>query len=663
MKFTIQGGVLTAVEASPSETTLTIPEGVDIIERHAFRDVPHIRTLVLPDSLDTLHPQALRPLIMLSTCSVPAHIAGQLDSCTNQHLILRGEVEDYPEDCLPLSLVCPDMPIASLPRYAQRIALYSFAERYKEKQLWDSSVYEANHVYARQNQQRLYRMGHHSAAAWYYLMDMELLQEDKLEFAMTHASFTGDTALKAALMNYRTTHLSEPDNIFSSSSLMDAFDQEMEALLDPESDEQKELLWKFCEDKDPLPDSEGAPEMCVAAYKGGATSITYPRTYRGQPVTTIAGRLGHEAEDRNYRQLQEIVIPSGYRQIGENAFAGAVQLKRMSLPVTIASMMTNERRYPYVRADEAYITQEPGDEIGGGVLRMPVGVKAIIVQEGVTTLPAMTEGMSDTFGSLRKLVLPMSLEHIVKFPALTRHDLNLQVDRHHPHFRRTSAGCLLTRDGTTFLYAPETLYGRFELPDTVRVIAPYAFYGCHDLTAVVLPEGLERIGPFAFGDCRHLTRIVLPDSVTHIGESCFRNCMRLSQMIFGRSLGEVGAYAFHNSAIRSAHLPDMTVMHDGVFSCCSRLTDVHLPDSLTELPRATFDSCTMLREVKLPPNLSHIGGLAFRRCFQLTVDLPGGHVDIASTSFIDSHRCRLRSRKGSAMHALAHQFGLEYLEG
>lgn len=62
------------------------------------------------------------------------------------------------------------------------------------------------------------------------------------------------------------------------------------------------------------------------------------------------------------------------------------------------------------------------------------------------------------------------------------------------------------------------------IPDSVKSISDYAFYGCSSLTSVFLPKGLEEIGIKAFANCNHLEDLIVPASVTYIYSGAFRGC-------------------------------------------------------------------------------------------------------------------------------------------
>ena len=53
----------------------------------------------------------------------------------------------------------------------------------------------------------------------------------------------------------------------------------------------------------------------------------------------------------------------------------------------------------------------------------------------------------------------------------------------------------------------EIKYGVAIIPDTVKEIEDYAFYGCKGLTSVTIPNSVTSIRDRAFGNCTRLTSI------------------------------------------------------------------------------------------------------------------------------------------------------------
>ena len=152
----------------------------------------------------------------------------------------------------------------------------------------------------------------------------------------------------------------------------------------------------------------------------------------------------------------------------------------------------------------------------------------------------------------------------------------------------------VTYDGTTY---------------PVTSIEDIAFYGCHDLTSIVVPNSVTEIGQEAFGNCPGLTSIVvesgnprfdsrnncnaiiettdneliagckntiIPNSVTKIGNFAFDACVSLTSIVIPNSVTEIGHYAFY---------------------CCDSLTSIDIPNSVIEIGYGVFESCLGLTSI------------------------------------------------------------------
>ena len=59
------------------------------------------------------------------------------------------------------------------------------------------------------------------------------------------------------------------------------------------------------------------------------------------------------------------------------------------------------------------------------------------------------------------------------------------------------------------------------------------------------------------------------------------------------------------------------VICDSAFECCSGLTSVTIPDSVTSIGDWAFAGCSGLTEVTIPDSVTDIGDWAFDRCSSL----------------------------------------------
>ncbi len=209
------------------------------------------------------------------------------------------------------------------------------------------------------------------------------------------------------------------------------------------------------------------------------------------------------------------------------------------------------------------------------------------------------------------------------------------------------------------------------IPNNVSTIGTYAFTQNKGLKFAKLSTGCEWLKEGLFADCDSLESITIPPVVTQMDTKMFRNCTSLATVTFeGREeLLTIGYGASHSEyglfrdcpvetlnidrwlsyntdrATRSPFYSVKTLKHlnigDNVklidkymFSYCSGLEEVTLPEQIESVGLWGFRGCTSLKAIHFGNKISQISDYAFNSCTSLdNVAFPESMTSIADNSF------------------------------
>ena len=171
-----------------------------------------------------------------------------------------------------------------------------------------------------------------------------------------------------------------------------------------------------------------------------------------------------------------------------------------------------------------------------------------------------------------------------------------------------------------------------------------AFYNYSRLTSVIIPDSVTGIQASAFSGCSGLKSITLPfvggskQATTPSGSTLFG-------YIFGTAAYEGGTatrqYFGSGNNSQTYYIPRslnrVTVTGGkilyGAFYSCGNLTDITLPDAITDIADYAFYGCSRLT-VAIPENVTRIGSYAFYGCNGVKeMTIPEGLSDIESFAF------------------------------
>ena len=161
------------------------------------------------------------------------------------------------------------------------------------------------------------------------------------------------------------------------------------------------------------------------------------------------------------------------------------------------------------------------------------------------------------------------------------------------------------------------------IPDTVTNIQSMAFYGCKALQDIDIPDSVTEIGIEAFEES-DLQGITLPSNLIYLGGYAFSGCEGILELTIPKTVTDARD-ALQGSFVETVIFESgMTVVPALVCFQSTTLTEVSIPESVTEIGDSVFDGCTSLEQIRLPAGLKKIGMYAFASSGLQELTLPEG---------------------------------------
>lgn len=176
---------------------------------------------------------------------------------------------------------------------------------------------------------------------------------------------------------------------------------------------------------------------------------------------------------------------------------------------------------------------------------------------------------------------------------------------------------------------------------SVTGIGDYAFYGCSELTSITIPESITYFGFYVFTNCESLGAVYISNleawcnidffeavsNPTYIAHNLYLNGELLTEVVVPNTITEIKYSTF----LGCSNLTSIT-MHEGVTSIghyafygCTSLTTITIPESVNFIGIQAFCYCGNLTSIKLPNNLEYLGGEAFHETPWYT-NFPDGEI-------------------------------------
>lgn len=222
----------------------------------------------------------------------------------------------------------------------------------------------------------------------------------------------------------------------------------------------------------------------------------------------------------DFSDVENIILPSTLRQIGNDAFCYCHSLRSITIPDSVQKVGSNafyqckaleSMTLPFIGRDASSTMWSFG---GGGSISYLFGAINDYNDIPAPGIPATLKSIHLTnackrilrnafYGceNVEQLTIGSGVETIEglgvsdKFRSIT-------VSADNPYYSSDSSGVLFNKDKTGLIrYPAGSTNTSYEIPDSVTSIGESAFRNCAQLLSVKLPDGLEKLGSNAFLNC------------------------------------------------------------------------------------------------------------------------------------------------------------------
>lgn len=253
-------------------------------------------------------------------------------------------------------------------------------------------------------------------------------------------------------------------------------------------------------------------------------------------------------------------------------------------------------------------------------------ITEVIIEEGVTSI-----GMYSFYNckELKKITIPKSLKATAMYAfnytnSLTEVYISDLTAWLNISIRDNSASPFYNGGN---LYLNNKLVTELVIPNGISTINTYSFYNCLSITKVTVPTSIKKINASAFRNCNNLAEVHISDltawcnisfSSSYSNPLCnngklYLNNELITDLVIPESITNIGNATFDGcNSIKSVK------MHNSVksvgnksFSGCKNLTDVVFSDKITSIDFSAFSECESLTDINLPDKITSIGAKAF----------------------------------------------------
>ena len=353
--------------------------------------------------------------------------------------------------------------------------------------------------------------------------------------------------------------------------------------------------------------------VSIDSYNGTDENVVIPEKLGGEDVEVIDIRAfsGNET-------VKTVKLPSSVTWIRDEAFSGCTSLEIIEIPETVESMGIScfsgtkwlennlvDGKYLIVN-NILYDTQNLNDEVV-----IPDGVRKVI-----TRFPT----------SIHSISFPASVEEIIHVDfSLDYHQANLYeilVDSDNKNYSSYD-GCLYSKDKKTLYWCPRLKESVSVYPETSQ-IDNGAFSYCDKLKSIDIKK-VTHLGYNTFYGCSELTTIIVPDNFEGMQSIVFEGCDKFTTIKLSGNSGKDVIYKgclYNNDKTKLIMVPVAK-------------SDFLLEDTVTEIGNGALASNQTKGILTVSKNINAIGECAFLKAqfsLKFIYDMPKNVTDSSFSS-------------------------------
>jgi len=348
--------------------------------------------------------------------------------------------------------------------------------------------------------------------------------------------------------------------------------------------------------------------------------------YLGDNRISNSKALENDILGRKVGKITEIIIPEGIEKIGQYAFAGLTDLKKVTLPSTLTT-------------------------IDVGAFYNCFNLETV---EGIENVKFFNQKCFQNTALMHSYESgKINLDNAIAIGdyAFSIEDTILEWDDN-PSYGDGKFDVMYDNDDKTenikSFPSPKRV---FNFSDKAQSIGAYAFEGNKNLSTISIAAEKIKVGEYAFKDCEYLTSINLNAAVIPTG--AFLNCKKLSDFTIGKDVMFIAEKAFSGAGVKNFTVDgdntSFKAMQNGKYLVdytdntilvlvANKYGSITFSNTeVKQVLRGAFSGSTDITSVVLP-NVTAVGDYAFAGCSRLgSVTLGKDLVSIGNYAFYESN--------------------------